>query len=114
MPRDDPDYAATMRRFSLEACAAPVEMLRLCAGTTELLERLLPDVSPLLVSDLGCAAAACRAAIDCASMNVWVNTRTLRGDAQAQELERRVREIREDCLPRIEAVSTAVRGKLVN
>lgn len=114
MPREDPDYAATMRRVSLEACAAPMEMLRLCVETAELLERLLRGVSPLLVSDLGCAAAACRAAIECAAMNVWVNTKTLRGDAQARELDRQVREIREDCLPRLEAVVAAVRERLVD
>ena len=114
MPKDDPAYAETMRRVSLDACAAPLEMLRLCSQTVELLEQLLHDASPLLISDVGCGAAACRAAADCAAMNVWVNTKGLKGDEQAEALDRETEALRADCVARAEAVARAVTERLIS
>ena len=75
IPREEPNRAETLRRASLDACAAAAEMLHLCTRTAELLTRLKAMASRLLLSDVGCAAAACRAALLCAAYNVFVNTR---------------------------------------
>ena len=112
LPKDSPEAAVEKERATRGACEPPLAMLRLCVQTVPLLERLLEQASPLLLSDVGCAAAACRAALDCAAMNLWVNTASL-PPSLAEALDRECTEAREDALPRIEAVLTAVMEKLV-
>ena len=112
IPKDDPARPEKLREASLAACMAPLEMLRCCGETALLLEELSGRVSPLLLSDVGCAAALCRGALESAAMNVWVNTRGLPGDPEARALNEETGAILESALPRTEAVAAAVRGKL--
>ena len=105
LPKDGPDYAQTMRAATLAACAAPMAMLRRCCEVTELLERTLKLGSPALISDVGCGAAACRAAMDCAAMNLFINTRTLKGDGEAAALELEARERLKEYSPRAQAAA---------
>lgn len=114
IPGGTPGRAETLRRLSLQASAAPLAMLRLCGDITGLLEQLLQSAGSLLLSDVGCAAAICRAAADCAAMNVWVNTRPYREDPQAREYEREAEALHGELLARAEAVAQAVKESLVD
>ncbi len=112
IPRDDPERKDKLRSASLHACEAPMEMLRCCAETAELLRDLRERVSPLLLSDVGCAAALCRGALEAAAMNVWVNTRSLPEDPEAVALNREARQVLDAAIPAAEEVAAAVRKKL--
>ena len=112
LPKEDPERKEKLRAASLTACSAPMEMLRCCGETAELLDALLAGVSPLLVSDVGCAAALCHGALEAAAMNVWVNTRSLPGDGDAERLNAETRRILDRALPLTEKVAAQVREKL--
>lgn len=112
IPKDDPDRTERLRAASLTACEAPMEMLRRCGETAELLAELEGRVSPLLLSDVGCAAVLCRAALEAAAMNVWVNTRSLKGDARAEVLNAETDTILEAALPLTEEIAARVRDRL--
>ena len=114
LPKDAPGRDQTLRQLSLRAAQAPLEMLRLCGDVAQLLELLLQGASALLLSDVGCAAAVCRAAVDCAAMNIFVNTRMFRDDALAREYEREAETLHRELLRRADAVADAVRESLVN
>ncbi len=114
LPKDAPGRAETLIRLSLKASEVPLEMLRLCCDCVQILELLENSVSKLLLSDVGCAAAVCRAAVDCAMMNVRVNTRTYRDNRQAQEYEREAEALHRDLICRVDAVADSVRDGLVN
>lgn len=114
LPKDTPGRAQTLRQLSLRAAGPPLEMLRLCLEAVQLLELLLDGAGRLLLSDVGCAAAVCRAAVDCAGMNVLVNTRTMRDDAQAQALEREAEALCRELSCRADAVARTVWGRLVS
>ena len=73
-----------------------------------LLEELPEKCSRLLLSDVGCAATAAAAALDCAAMNVFVNTRLLPEDGTALEIARRAEALLSDGKARAQVVSTAV------
>lgn len=83
IPRTDPDRAAKLAAAAQTACLAPLAMLEHCAQTALLLTAALETTSPLLRSDVGCAAALCRAAAEAAAMNVFVNTGLLAPDDRA-------------------------------
>ena len=114
LPKDDPDRKTKLREASLRACEAPLEMLRCCGETAQVLQELRERVSPLLLSDVGCAAALCRGALEAAAMNVWVNTRSFPEDPAARALNEEVSRILDAALPAAEEVTAAVREKLQN
>ena len=114
IPREEPNRAETLRRASLDACAAAAEMLHLCTRTAELLTRLKAMASRLMLSDVGCAAAACRAALLCAAYNVFVNTRAYPEDAEAQRLNALAETALEQGLALLEEIEVGVLLELRN
>ena len=112
MDKSDPDYAAILRAATLQAASVPLQMAEHCAELIALLEKLPEISSKLLLSDVGCAAAAARAALECAAMNVFVNTRLLPEDAQAQRMEQRAAALLSESGARADAVSEAVMAYL--
>ena len=108
MDKNDPGSAEVLRAATLKACRAPLSMMQCCAELTVLLEELQGKCSVLMLSDVGCAALAARAALEAASMNVFVNTRTLPGDAEAERLEEQASGLLNEFLPRSRVVSDAV------
>lgn len=108
LPKDDPDTPAALRSATLNACEAPLEMLRCSAAAVELLEEARGLSSPLLLSDVGCGAALAAAALSCAAMNVLVNTRTLPDDEESAHFRAEALRLRDAYLPRAEAVAASV------
>lgn len=108
IPKDEPGRAESLRRATLAACKAPAEMMEALAECTALLETLLQHCSRLMLSDVGCAAALCAGALEAAAMNVFVNTKSLKGDAEADAVALRTSRLLDDCLPRVRAVSRQV------
>lgn len=107
IPREAPGRSEALRDATREACRAPMEMLRRAAEAAALLEELRPLCKPLLLSDVGCGAALCRAAMESAAMNVFVNTRTL-PEADALPLEKEADALLAEWLPRADALAGAV------
>ena len=108
IPKDEPGRAETLRRATLAACKAPAEMMEALADCTALLETLLQHCSRLMLSDVGCAAALCAGALEAAAMNVFVNTKSLKGDPEAEAVALRASRLLDDCLPGARAVSSQV------
>ena len=114
IPKTDPDRAARLAAAARTACQAPLAMLAHCAQAALLLPAALEMASPLLRSDIGCAAALCRAAAEAAAMNVFVNTGLLAPDDRA-ETEARAEHLRatvaQSCAQTVDAVFAALRGE---
>ena len=114
IPRTDPDRAAKLAAAAQTACLAPLAMLEHCAQTALLLTAALETTSPLLRSDVGCAAALCRAAAEAAAMNVFVNTGLLAPDERTAT-EARAEHLRatvvQSCAQTADAVFAALRGE---
>ncbi len=104
IPKDDPARADILRGATLQALAPPCGMIACCAGTIEILEELADKCSRLMISDAGCAAAAAKAAMEAAWLNVLVNSRSLPEDPQAQRMEADARTLCDAYLPRAAAV----------
>ena len=113
IPKTDPDRAARLAAAAHTACQAPLAMLEHCAQAALLLPAALETASPLLRSDVGCAAALCRAAA-AAAMNVFVNTGLLAPDDRT-ETETRAEHLRatvaQSCAQTVDAVRAALRGE---
>lgn len=116
LPKDTPEQAAhkaAVLAGALEgACAVPLEIMERCAEGIALVEEYAAKGSALAISDAGCAAALCKAALQAASLNVFINTRLMTDPAHAAALEARADALLAEFVPRAEAVFAAVNNKL--
>ena len=105
IPKDDPGRAETLEKATLTACEGPVRMTEAIAKAIELLEEAKDKSSKLLVSDVACGSILCAAALRCAAINVFVNTRTLNDREAAEKIDSRVRYLLDTYVPRAKAVA---------
>lgn len=87
IPKDDPKRTEVLERATKGAIEPPLEMMREIARAAELLEEMSGKGSRMLVSDVGCGAALAAAALRAASLNVFVNTRSLHDRDYAAAVE---------------------------
>ncbi len=112
VPKGDPARGGALESAALGACAAPLEIAELCGKALGLLEEMLGKGSAMLVSDVGCGALLCRAALESAAMNVYVNTRLLADRERAAELEAGVDRLAAASAHRAGEIVRSVAGRL--
>lgn len=93
LPKDEPRRAEILEQATLRACGTPMEIMELGAAAISVIAELANKGSRMAVSDAGCAAAAVRAAVEMAYLNLLINTRSLRGREQAEALNARGQEL---------------------
>ena len=86
IPRDAPNRDQILEEATLTACAVPVRIMELCCEAMEAIAVFAAKGSRLAVSDAGCAAVCVKAALQAASLNVFINTRTLKNREAAEEM----------------------------
>lgn len=112
IPKDDPNRNTVLEEATLTACQAPMDMMEACCEAIELLEEMLEKGSVMLISDVGCGALLCLAALESASMNIFVNTKTLRSRDAAARLDGKADAMLQEYCPRARAVADAVNDRL--
>ena len=112
IPKDDPKHDETLEAATKVACEAPVEMMKACCEAIELLEEMLEKGSVTLVSDVGCGALCCAAALESASMNIFVNTKTLLDREAAAKLDDQADAMLREYMPRARKVADEVNRRL--
>ncbi|MBQ3301357.1 MAG: cyclodeaminase/cyclohydrolase family protein, partial [Eggerthellaceae bacterium] len=108
IPKEDPTRAERLEATTKDAIAAPLEMMRQIAKSIELLEEMGEKGSRMLISDVGCGALLASAAIQAASMNVFINTKSLTDRDFAQKVETEADSLLATFVPRAEAVAAQV------
>lgn len=93
LPKNEPRRAEILEQATLRACGTPMEIMELGAAAIAVIAELASKGSRMAVSDAGCAAAAVRAAVEMAYLNLLINTRSLRGREQAEALNARGQEL---------------------
>lgn len=116
LPKDTPEQAAhkaaVLENALDAACAVPLQIMEKCAEGIRLAQQYAEKGSVLAVSDAGCAAALCRAALQSASLNVFVNTRLMADRAHAAQLNARTDALLAEYIPCADAVVAAVNDQL--
>ena len=86
IPKDDPNRDAVMEEATLIACSTPVKIMELCCQAIDYIAVFAAKGSRLAVSDAGCGAVICKSALQAASLNVFINTKTLKNREKAEEM----------------------------
>lgn len=86
IPKDDPHRDAVLEEATITACAVPMHIMELCCQAIDCIAVFAEKGSRLAVSDAGCGAVCCRAALQAASLNVFINTKSLKNRTVAEEM----------------------------
>jgi len=86
IPKDDPNRDKIMEEATMIACSTPVRIMELCCEAIEAIAVFAAKGSRLAVSDAGCGAVCCKAALQAASLNVFINTKSLKNREVAEEM----------------------------
>lgn len=86
IPKDDPNRDAILEEATITACAVPMRIMELCCQALECVAVFAAKGSRLAVSDAGCGAVCCKAALQSASLNVFINTKSLKNREIAEEM----------------------------
>ena len=86
IPKDDPNRDKVMEEATIIACSTPMKIMELCCEAIEAIAVFAAKGSRLAVSDAGCGAVCCKAAMQAASLNVFINTKSLKNRELAEEM----------------------------
>lgn len=86
IPKDDPKRDAVLEEATITACAVPMHIMELCCQAIDCIAVFAEKGSRLAVSDAGCGAVCCKAALQAASLNVFINTKSLKNRTVAEEM----------------------------
>lgn len=112
IPKDDPARAKIMNKVLTDACVAPLEMMKCCCEAIDLLAEMLEKGSVTLVSDVGCGVLCCKAALSGASLNIFINTKSLEDKEKAKKIEAEADAMLKCYVPAADAVAKEVERRI--
>lgn len=112
LPKDAPERDQVMAQCLKDAGAVPLRIMEACAQVVELLEELAEKGSRLALSDVGVAAVFCRAALEGASLNVYINTKLMKDRALAEAYESQADGLLAQWIPRADKTAQIVQAAI--
>ena len=117
LPKDTPEEQAEKTRVMeaalKEACAVPLAIMEKCGLAIELHREFAVKGTHLAISDVGVGVAFCKAALQGASLNVFINTKAMQDRAQAEAANRRANELLAQYLPLADAIYADVAARFL-
>lgn len=116
MPKDTEEEKAEKARVMeivlKDACSVPMEIMRKCCEAIDIIEEFAAKGSVIALSDAGVGAAFCKAALLGASLNVFINTKSMANREYAESLNKEAEEMMAVYGAMADAVFEGVAGRL--
>ena len=120
LPKETPEQqahkAAVLEQALDGACAVPLEIMEACCEGIALAQEYAAKGSALAVSDAGCAALFCKAALQASGLNVSINTKLMADRAYAEALNAKADALLAQYVPLADTVyekmATQLRGEV--
>ena len=116
MPRETEEEKAEKARVMeimlKDACSVPMEIMEKCCEAIELIKEFAAKGSALAVSDAGVGAAFCKAALKGASLNVYINTKSMADKEYAAQLNAKADAMLEKYPPIADEIFESVLARL--
>lgn len=93
IPKDHPERDEIMERALQTACGVPLEIMKTVCDALDLIVGFAEKGSRLAISDAGVGATCCKAALQGASLNVFINTKSMKDRECAERLEAEAQEM---------------------
>jgi len=78
--------AQVMEECLRECCAVPLAIMEACCEAINVHEEFAAKGTPIAISDVGCGVIACKAALQAASLNVFINTMSFQDREYAESI----------------------------
>lgn len=86
LPRNDPKTPELMESALQQACTAPLNIMKTAAEAIKLHKELSIKGSRLMISDVGAGVLFCKSALVGASLNIFINLRSMKNEEYAAAL----------------------------
>ena len=97
MPKDTPEQIAkkaeVMEVALKDACSVPMTIMEKCCEAIELQKTFADKGSTLAISDAGVVVEFCKAALRGASLNVFINTKSMTNREYAKEVNKKAEDM---------------------
>lgn len=117
MPKDTPEQLEEKTRVmeaALEgACQVPLSIMEACCHSIELMQAFADKGAAIALSDAGCGAILCKGALQAASLNVLINTKSMTDREKAEKYNTRCQQLLDEYTCRADAIFFAVQRRLV-
>lgn len=116
MPKDTEEEKAekdrVMESCLRDACSVPYGIMEQCCKAIDILEEFAHKGSRLAVSDAGVGAVMCKAALQGASLNVYINTKAMKDTDYASDVNVRADAMLYDYMIKADEIFDYVMGEL--
>ena len=116
MPRETEEEKAEKARVMeivlKEACSVPMEIMEKCCEAIDVIEEFAAKGSALAISDAGVGVVFCKAALLGASLNVFINTKSMADKEYAASLNEKADKMIADYSKKADEVFAAVNARL--
>ena len=113
IPKDDPKKDEIMEKALLAAAVVPMELAGKLYELIPVMEELEQKGSKMALSDVAVAAVSCKAAMEGAVMNVYINTKSLTNPLISQGLNKKAMKLVEDGGKRCQEIYDRIQKILV-
>ena len=101
-----------MEKALYEASIVPLQIMQTVSKVIELLKVLVEKGSKIAVSDVGVAVLFARAALEGASLNIYINTRLMKDREQAEKLNKEADDLITEARKQQEEIYSGVLAKI--
>ena len=112
IPKTDPNRDSIMETALRTACSVPLKIMHTCAEALDVIEEFASKGSRLAISDAGCGAILCKAAMQAASLNIFINTKAMKDREFAKKLEKEATALLYEYTARGDEIYVSVLGKI--
>lgn len=95
-----------------QCCDVPLQIMRACCEAIDLCDEFAQKGSALAISDAGCGVICCKAALQAASLNVFINTKSMTDREHAEKVNAEARDMLAGYCTKADDVFAAVEGRL--
>ena len=106
------EKARVMEAALKEACTVPLEIMEKCCEALDLVKEFAAKGSVLAVSDAGVAAVCLKAALQGASLNVFINTKSMKEREYADGLNKKALAMLDKYVPMADEIYESVFARL--
>ena len=118
MPKDTEEEKAEKARVMAKAlkdcCEVPLEIMRACAKSIDLHEEFAAKGTAIAISDVGCGVIACKAAMQAASLNVFINTKSMADRAMADAFNKEANDLLKSYCAKSDKIFEDVAARFAN
>lgn len=116
MPRETEEEKAEKARVMAivlkDACAVPMEIMEKCCEAIDVIEEFAAKGSALAISDAGVGVVFCKAALLGASLNVFINTKSMADKEYAASLNEKADKMIADYSKKADEIFAKVNARL--